>query len=394
MEHAVSATVKSLSRALGDQLEAIFLFGSIVENQYKPGGSDHTLLIVIQDGASIHALRESFLPVWVKYSNVLGRAPLVAPRSAFDRYIRIHPILAHHLAFDAEQLLGAPDLLDGLPPTDPRDIYARLAAEAVQASAALTPGLLDPEVARQRLSQLRSLARRVRGNPIDDKMPVIEQFAMIQQFLEQKIASLTEQTPRANATTARLIIPGVLATYRQAGSIIMVLEKLSPSQILNIEWKQLEKRLSGRCSGLCVTSEKQFRLSSERERPLDHKLQRCQHEWGTDLVSNMVISRKMMLRHASRVPAEIQIDLLPKAYLTQEGEDLHGLIHDFQNKILNVQLEHELLYRLQNVPRYTPPEPLPDRSAPSRQRIDAIHKHLGYWSEYYYQLMLNSSDNS
>ncbi len=64
------------------------------------------------------------------------------------------------------------------------------------------------------------------------------------------------------------------------------------------------------------------------------------------------------------------------------------LIHDFQNKLLNIQLEHELLVRFGIVQRFTPPEPLPEREAPNHQRIELIFKHFHWWTNFYTDQML------
>jgi len=56
--------------------------------------------------------------------------------------------------------------------------------------------------------------------------------------------------------------------------------------------------------------------------------------------------------------------------------------------MLNIQLEHELLHRMRQIERFTPPEPLPDRTAPSESRVAAIFRHLDWWATYYSDQML------
>jgi hypothetical protein len=55
--------------------------------------------------------------------------------------------------------------------------------------------------------------------------------------------------------------------------------------------------------------------------------------------------------------------------------------------MLNIQLEHELLGRLQGLERFVPPAPVPGRDTPPRQRLDAIFQHLDWWTEYYVEQM-------
>ena len=172
--------------------------------------------------------------------------------------------------------------------------------------------------------------------------------------------------------------------------MVMVFQNLTPHQILAIQWPVLAKRVADRCTGLRITTAVQLRLILELERPLDIVLQRYNHEWGDHLLTQITPAKKQIFRQAARLPAEIQIDLMPNEYLTQDQSKLHDIIHDYQNKLLNIQLEHELLRRLQQIEKFTPPEPLPDRSAPPSQRIDAIFKNLGWWSDFYTDLMLNA----
>jgi hypothetical protein len=98
-------------------------------------------------------------------------------------------------------------------------------------------------------------------------------------------------------------------------------------------------------------------------------------------------SKRQMMRQAAIVPARIEIDELPHAILSQDDEALHRIIHDFQNKLLNVQLTHELLIRFGEVERFTPPEPLPDRTRPAIERIQAILQHTRWWAIFYTEQM-------
>jgi hypothetical protein len=133
-----------------------------------------------------------------------------------------------------------------------------------------------------------------------------------------------------------------------------------------------------------------MQLILELERPLDLILRRYTHEWGDNLLGQIQPTKRQIFRQAARLPAEIQIDKLPNEYLTQDHSKIHDIIHDFQNKLLNIQLEHELLRRLEKIEKFNPPEPLPDRTASHPVRIEAIFKHLGWWSEFYTNLMLNA----
>lgn len=87
------------------------------------------------------------------------------------------------------------------------------------------------------------------------------------------------------------------------------------------------------------------------------------------------------------MPSHILVNALPHSFLTAANasdDTLHKLIHDFQNRMLNIQLENELLFRLGLIPaKFVPPEPLPDREASAKQRLTAIFQHLEWWADFY-----------
>ncbi|MCB9418768.1 MAG: hypothetical protein H6667_03115 [Ardenticatenaceae bacterium] len=391
MEEIVQTIVKQMSRKLGGQLEAIFLYGSMANGSYKPGESDINLLAVIADGTSIHALRKLFLPIWNDYKDVLCRAPLIAQEKDFARYLQVAPTFAHHLIHQGEIVFGLPDYLDGWPETNPYDASARLAYEAMQVSAAIAPELLEPEIAQAKFAQLYRLARKLHGQPIDKGKTAVELYALVQHYLNQQIANLPNPPAvREPSTTTTMLLPGLQASYKEADQMVMVFQELTPHQIMAIQWPILAKRVANRCTGLRITTAVQLKLIMELERPLDIVLQRYHHEWGDQLLAQIKPAKKQIFRQAARFPAEIQIDLMPNDYLTQDQSKIHDIIHDYQNKLLNIQLEHELLRRLQQINKFEPPELLPDRTAHHSVRIDAIFKHLGWWSEFYTDLMLNA----
>ncbi len=390
MEKVVQTIVKKLARKLGGQLEAVILFGSLAQGQYQPGESDINLLAVVADGTSIHALRNLFLPIWNEHGPILHRAPLIAQESVFTHYRTIAPTFAHHIVKNGQILFGPPDYMDDWPATDPFDTSARLAWEAMQVSAALAPDLLEAVETAPKLVQLRRLARRLHGKPIDKEKTAVELFALIQHHLDRQVTALLG-TPAASEppTTTAALLPGLQATYKLSNQMVMVFHRLTPHQITAIQWQALSQRLANRCQGLKVVTAVQLQLATKIHRPLDVVFQRYQHEWGSDPLAQINLSPRQILRQAARLPAEVQIDLLPNAYLTQDDSKLHDIVHDYQNKLLNIQLEHELLCRLQNIERFVPPEPLPDRTTPLPIRIDAIFQQLGQWVEYYYTQMMN-----
>jgi hypothetical protein len=385
MQNVVEAVAYALSDGLGDQLAGIFLYGSLAQERHQPGESDANLLIVVADGASIHALRSIFRPVWEKHGEQLRRAPLVAQQSSFVRHMKLYPVLARHLANEAKLLIGDPTLLEGLPAADPREPFAQLAHEVMEASAAVAPEMLEPDVAEACLARLRSVARRVSGVPVPDGKSAIQMLAEIHQYLQEEMdqSPHVERWVSTKRPSTSLLLPSLEGAYKELGQLVMSFSTLTAGQITSTDWQTLSSQLAKHYTGLKIATSTQFRLIVELETPLAYSFERYEHEWGVDILSTVEAPKELIMRNAARLPSEIQIDSLPNAYLTQDDDMLGKLIHDFQNRMLNIQLEHELLRRLQQIEPFDPPEPLPDRTAPPELRIDAIFNHLNEWADFY-----------
>lgn len=386
MDQVVNNIVKQLTRRMGTQLEALYLYGSRTQKFYQPEESDINLLAVVTDGASIHALRNTILPLWEDVGSTMRHGPLIAQVSDFGRHMKLNPMFAHHLANHGKLLMGLPDLLHNLPPLDPTEAFARLAHAAMMASAALVPDLLPEELRQARLAQLRRLTRQLRGDTLLTNTPPAQLFAHVQHILSPQIAKLPAVQPWTNTrqlATTSPFLPGLQAIYKETDYMVFVFGTLSPQEIVKTNWQLLAERLGGQCSGLYITTAVQLSLILAYETPLALTLKRYQHQWGTNPIAQLTAAPPRLLRHAARTPSNIQIDLLPSEYLTSGEDEIHRIIHDFQNKLLNVQLEHELLSRMKVTERFTPPAPLPPRTAPYPIRIDAIFNHLGWWADFY-----------
>jgi len=392
MNAAVETVSQTLARKLGDQLQAIYLFGSAAQPAiYLPDQSDINLFLVLADGTSIHQVREIFQSIWPQHQQTLKRAPFVAQRHAFLRHIQINPALAYHLSRVGQQPFGDPALLDNhLPQANPNELVAYPVASALQASAALMPGVLDEETAVSHHTQLHRLARQLRREPIPAQETAVQRFARIQHYLKpfmDRLPATQNWASAAQSGPTSPLLPGLQAIYTETGKTILVFARLTPQLIVQIDWPKLARRVPHHNNSIHVTTVAQLCLITMFEKPLDLTLKKYQHVWGVDFLSALTPSNRQVLRHAARIPSGILIDSLPHAYLTQTDSSdqvLHQIIHDFQNRMLNVQLEHELLVRFGIVPeRFVPPEPVPDRDTAPLQRINAIFQHLEWWTDFY-----------
>jgi hypothetical protein len=387
MQDVVKAVVASLTKDLGHELEAIYLFGSVLDGSYQADTSDINLWLVTADSHDIHTIRSAFRPLWQKHGDVLRHTPWVSPHTAFLRHIELNPLLALHLAQSGRRVFGRMPLLDSVPPTSKHELYAHLASEFMQASLALAPNMLETDKADERLQQLQRLARRLLGKEKVKGKTAVSLFAHLQGLWQHKTADLPTDQPWTNEVPPDTSFPGLQAIYREAGDIVMVFAELTPATIQDVDWAGLGEELKSDYSGLRVTTAEQLRLMIEYDTPLDLKLRRYTHEWGLDPLAELQVESWRVLRTAARIPSQIRTVPFPHHYFTRGDDQAGKVIHDFQNRMLNIQLEHELMCRLEKIERFVPPQPLPAPDSPSKQRIDSIFQHLDWWSEYYTQQM-------
>ena len=391
MDSAIKPIIQTLTADLGSQLEAVFLFGSQAAQQYQTAVSDTNLLLIISPYANMHAVRDSFQPLWQQHKASLKRAPLVATRLALQRHLRLNSHLALHLMQYGQQLHGEPLSPDFFRTrVNPYETYAHLAHELLDASAAL--GQNSDLQAEMRLNRL---ARQVHSQPMAQDETTVHQFNLVQQGLtgvlkQLPAAKVWYKAAQTGPTSPN--IPGLQAIYAENNKNIFVFNQLTPKQINQIKWPVLAKQLSQtstlqRNASLHITTVAQFCLIGLYDKALDLRFNKYQHKWGIPFLSTLTPSRHQILRQAARLPSQILVDDLPQSYLTAantQAETLHKLIHDFQNRMLNIQLENELLFRLGLITeKFTPPEPLPERDTPPKQRLNAIFQHLEWWADFY-----------
>lgn len=389
-EAAIEATITQFSGQLGPRLEAAYLFGSFAQGFYQPGESNINLLFLVANDVDLYELRPFFLPLWEKYGAVLGRAPLIATVDTFDRYTRLVPMLARHIVENGRFLIGRSNPIQATPSFDPHEAVARLSTEAMNVSGALLPMLLSPENAAERRVKLRRLARRMWQTPLPETETTVQTFARIQQKLNPQIMRLPAgklYTNRNIPAVTAPFLPGLQTLYKKSENIVMVLANMSAQDILRTDWEQMTDRLTAECEGLILTTAAQISLSLVYDTPIDLKTGVYQYNWGMNHLANLQTSRRQLMRHAATIPAHILLDELPHALLTQADNQLHTLIHDFQNKLLNIQLTHELLQRFGDTDKFTPPLPLPKQDCPPRERISGIMQHFNWWADFYVRQM-------
>lgn len=387
MRKTLNSIVKYLAAHLGDQLEAIFLYGSLAQGFYQPDESDVNLFLVIADDTNIHDLRNNFAPIWQEHKQLLKRAPCFSNRHAFARHLQLNSLLAHHIVRDGKKLYGTKPLLsDEIKPIEPAEAYAYLSHQAMLASQALMPDVMEEETAVAIQRTLHSLVRRIQRAPIKIDETNAQLFARVQNYLVPIIAKLPEVQQWSGfdlPTQTSPFLPGLSAIYEETGKLVLAFSRLTPHQLLKTDWQMVTEEVPDSALGVEITSAAQLFLIAAYEHPLHISFRKYEHSWGPDFIADIKPPRHQIMRQAARLPSEILVNTLPNALLTHDEEAYPKLIHDFQNKLLNIQLEHELMVRFGLTERFTPPEPLPDRDEDARIRIEAIFKNLEWWSEFY-----------
>lgn len=388
MNPAIETLSRTLAEALGSQLEAIYYFGEQAGASWRKAEFDPNLLILNHPQANIHTLREKYLPLWQEHRSLLKMGPLVATRQSLQRHLQLNPSLALHLLLHGKQLIGDtnPEELFRTS-VNPYEYYAYLSQQLLEASTVLGS---EAGVNPQAEELLTRLGRQVQSEHSAEAGSAIAQFNIVNSALTAVIAQLPAgQTwiKAAEVGPTSPSIPGLQAIYTENNKNIFVFNQLSPERVQQINWQLLAQSLPQSDATLHITTVAQFCLIALFEKALDLRFNKYEPRWGIHFLAKLRPTAQQILRQAARVPSQILMADLPHSYLTIEnGRDdaLHKLIHDFQNRMLNIQLENELLFRLSLLPqKFSPPTPLPDPDVPAKDRVEAIFQHLDWWADFY-----------
>ncbi len=382
MEQAIDDLIEALRRQLGEDLLSVYLYGSRTQPYFQPGYSDINLLVCVADAADIYALRPALLPVWAQHCDVLRRRPAVACTGAVARHLRFAPLLGRHFAEDAQLLWGADSLPEPEQEPDPAAWCAYLARESLLGSIALAPELIDPSLLAPAYRRLHRVARILASAPFDGEPPAPVLFAHIQTQLRKLAGALSgDDEPLAleDATA-----PNLEGIYGETDRMIVLLPPLSFSLLRSLDWQAIAERLAARYNLLEATTADQLLLIQYHETAADFALGRYRHVWGEAPLDGLKLPLRAVLETAGRVPSRLLVEEIGGDYLTAaDDEALHILVHDYQNRLLNVRLQHELLHRAHGLAAASPPEPLPSRDAPLEERIRALSEHFDWWAAYY-----------
>jgi hypothetical protein len=379
---AIKTTVLGLYQKIGFQYRACFLYGSLPQGFYQHGQSDVNLLVVVEDGTSIHDVREALLPVWGQYGDILQRVPGVATKSAFERHMQLFPLLARHIDQYGKQVRGSRRTLGRTASLDASQEVARLAAQGMTAALNLAPQILiRPQDGEQAARLLSQLVRQQRRGDIGRGEQPAQLFHEFHTHLTTRLREAGHTWQGDPPADPPYPVPGLVAVYEKLDYLLLVVDDIAP--LRGYDWATLAQSFAGRYGGMQVMTAAQLRLAVQWELTLELTLRNYNHQWGHDLLADVHPSPELVMRDAARFASQIAIFDMPHAYVTADPSQYGKLIHDFQNKLLNARLQNELLARMGFVQSQQPPTPLPDRTAPSLDRISAIFDHLDWWAHYY-----------
>lgn len=388
---AIYAVLGALQRALGDRLTALYSFGGISACTYCTSPTGINLLVVISDDTRMQDVRHALRQVWRLHSAELGQVPLVARKASFLRHIELDPILAHDIVASGEQFAGEALLSDLLAP-EPIELLARIAGETMRASAVLAPTMISQQESDRAINALRCLAGEYLAEDYSPTDLPAKIYSGVQRYITYQIGRYDELSWNASEESGKApVLEVLLAVYSMENRLVLVLPDLPAEdiaeRITSINWRSVASRVAGEYRGLQLSTPAQLRLILRLEGAAEFALGTFEHAWGLDPLADLEISRWRVLRDLARFPSDILIDTLPRSLIVCDDNDLPVLVHDLQNKLLNIQLRTELFSRMEYSVAEMPPEPLPDRNAPNQIRIEAIANQLEWWANYFHQEM-------
>ena len=373
-----------LVNSAATHMHALYRFGDGERDNVVPGLANLELLALVRDSSSITPLRAAFLPLWQQVGHRLQQPLAAATPASWQRHLELDPLLGHRQAQYGRLLWGtAEPYRNGS--ASARSQAAFAADVAMQASEALTAAVLSSTEAQEAVRRLRGVARFLGHSP-DGAMPA-QLFAAIQTTLSPLLPLKPETTSRPLLPDAPSLLPELQAIYEKADRLIFVLPEMPASRWESINWHAVADTIAGQCAGLQLATPAQLRLVVSHQYPVHYTLRSYRHIWGRDLLAGLSITRRRLWQDAARLPSLLETVELPQSYLSATDDELSRVIHDFQNKLLNVQLRHELLLRMKMVRQITPPPPLPPRTESAARRIAGIFQHLNFWANFYTDLM-------
>lgn len=377
--------MSALQGTLDRELIAAYQFPRYEHSDFSPSGRASNLLLIVRQNSLIHTLRSTYLECCAREPGA-SLAVVTMTKGAAHRHLRLNPQFARHVAANGRHLLGETLPLTGASDIHPAEQAAFLAHRALLASAALAPARLPEQRSSQARQQLRELATVVSGGGRFEGLATTDLFAVVQERLQEHIQSLSLAPAPASENTGALQ-SNLEAIYEDGERLMAIIPPLAGRLLRRVDWNAFLQNAPEHLMALSVGTVDQVRLAIRSERPLDYLLGSFRRLWGRNALAGLQVSGWAVFRQAARKPSELLYRLSADYAHAQDADAVRRVIHDYQNLLLNMRLEHELLHRTQGVERSGPDEELPRRNEPTDVRIDAIVDHLEWWAAFYAEKM-------
>ncbi|MDJ0755495.1 MAG: hypothetical protein QNJ45_18365 [Ardenticatenaceae bacterium] len=371
-------TAQSFQDQLKSHFFAFLVYGSVLQSHFEAYQSDLNTILIVDDETNINDIRHAFLPLWDEHQKLFRRAPLVARHSAFKRYLAVFPALNDHLNRHAwiikqQNFSYTPFIF-----SDTIESKAFVANELFLASSSLATSMRDKSKWERSQVALHRLKRRFK-TPVN----MTDTLMLIHALLKR----LYQPTPEIKALPdAPYQISGLIALYEKLGDLIFIIE--SPDVLGQTDWKRVSEDVEANgFTSFAITTPDLFRLLVQKIYPLDHAVLSYSHVWGIEILTAITVPPADVLRDAARLSLAYEIDHFPNAFLSQttSEEDKAIVIHDFQNKLLNIRLQNELLARLKLTTKVGSGR-LPDKHASHEVRLQGIWENFGFWGTYFFDM--------
>jgi hypothetical protein len=383
-----------LKTSLGSQLIALYDFGSPGEENHKLPLDGTQLIAIIDNQSQLHKIRHAFQAS--RQPNDF--LPLIATPKTLARHLKLNPILAAHLAQHGRLCAGQAIEITPGPITTPEKI-SHWAHAALIASKALAPQLLPDREIQPTQQKLLQTANYLNLDP--NPANPIETIAAIQARLAQQIADQPQNHWQIPAPTgAPPLVEALVAIYEYQDIAIFILPDWPPKKIrtyiTNLDWTAVAASLKDQYNGLQITTASLFRLMLQYTLPADHLFKNYSHAWGINALAALEIPRRRVYLDLARFASQLEVQTFAQAYITAEDLHLNRLVHDYQNKLLNIQLRQELLSRLTSQPktnpatRIRPPISLPNHDDSAAQKVNTLFQLFNWWANYYSEILNNN----
>ncbi|MEM8857938.1 MAG: hypothetical protein AAGD96_06435 [Chloroflexota bacterium] len=146
-------------------------------------------------------------------------------------------------------------------------------------------------------------------------------------------------------------------------------------------------------SSVQVATPQQLVSAVETTDMLGFRLLSYEHIWGKPILESVTLDLETLLLNAAQSITNLSIWQAGKsifdfqAYKVTNHNHFSKLIHDLQNRVLNIQLQNELLSRFKLTPKGNPDIIIPGRESDPADRLKAICVTLSWWSGFYLNLL-------